>query len=315
MNQSRKITDGALLTAVYVVLLLLVIFIPFFISFGVFILSIPFIIYAAKYNWKPSLIMFSVAILLSFVFATIVSLPLTLLAGIGGIAIGSTMSMNLSAYEVWARGTLGFIVGFVLVVLILQFVLNINIYAEMDIIIEESINMMKTIIDQFDFGAEVENQIVMFEEQMYTFKDLLPSSIALVSILFAFLSQWISYKIINKMENRNLSFPPFKNFNLPVAVLWIYFFALILSFIDLNHDDGLYLVILNIIALTIVLIAIQGFSFVFFYADLKNLHKAIPIMVVVLTLLLPFLFLFIIRIIGIIDLGFSLKSRLANEDS
>src|SRR5690625_2617710 len=164
MNQSRKITDGALLTAVYVVLLLLVIFIPFFISFGVFILSIPFIIYAAKYNWKPSLIMFSVAILLSFVFATIVSLPLTLLAGIGGIAIGSTMSMNLSAYEVWARGTLGFIVGFVLVVLILQFVLNINIYAEMDIIIEESINMMKTIIDQFDFGAEVENQIVMFEE-------------------------------------------------------------------------------------------------------------------------------------------------------
>jgi len=315
MNQSRKITDGALLTAVYVVLLLLVIFIPFFISFGVFILSIPFIIYAAKYNWKPSLIMFSVAILLSFVFATIVSLPLTLLAGIGGIAIGSTMSMNLSAYEVWARGTLGFIVGFVLVVLILQFVLNINIYAEMDIIIEESINMMKTIIDQFDFSAEVENQIVMFEEQMYTFKDLLPSSIALVSILFAFLSQWISYKIINKMENRNLSFPPFKNFNLPVAVLWIYFFALILSFIDLNHDDGLYLVILNIIALTIVLIAIQGFSFVFFYADLKNLHKAIPIMVVVLTLLLPFLFLFIIRIIGIIDLGFSLKSRLANEDS
>lgn len=315
MNQSKKITDGALLTAIYIVLLLIIIFIPFVITFGIFLLPVPFVIYAARHGWKPALIMLLVAILLSFIFATVISLPVPLLVGIGGILLGGAIHRDLKPYEVWAQGALGFIIGMVLVLLTLQFVANFNIYQEMDVAIEDSIAMTREIFGQMGLDTETEEQLEQFENQMYAFKDLLPSSIAIASIFLAFISQWISYKVINRMENKKLSFPPFKNFNLPVSLIWIYFFALILSFVDLGQGSGLYLVVMNVVALTIVLITIQGYSFIFFYADHKKLHKSIPIIIVVITLLLPFLFLFLIRIIGIIDLGFSLKARLAGEDT
>lgn len=312
MNHSKKITEGALLIAVYVVLLLVVLFVPFIFPFGIFILPIPFIIFASRHSWKPSILMLVVSILISLIFATVISLPLTLFVAIGGIVIGTAIYQNLTAYETWARGTVGYVIGMVLVILLLQFVVGINIYNEIDVMIEDSIAMTKSVINQFDLDEDVATQMDVFEEQMYLIKDLLPSSIAIVSILLAFLSQWFSYKVINRLDQKQLSFPPFKQFNFPSSLIWIYFFALIISFIDLDPTGGLYLVVYNVLMVTTLLIAIQGYSFIFFYADYKKFHKAIPISIVVISLLLPFLFMFLIRIIGIIDLGFSLKERLSN---
>lgn len=313
MNQSKKITDGALLIAIYIALLLIVVFVPFTVLIGLFILPIPFIVYTVRYGFKPSLIMFFVALVLSLIFATAVSLPTTLLSGIVGIVIGSAIHRGLTAYETWAQGTLGYIVGIVSIVLILQLLMDINLYEQFDVMLNDSINMTKTIIDQFGLsGPEVQTQMEMFEEQINTFKDLIPSSIAIISIIFAFITQWFSYKLMNRVERKQLAFPPFKRFNFPVSIIWIYFIALIIGLVDLDPTSGLYVVIVNVIALAMIFFAIQGFSFIYFYADHKKIPKAVPITILVLTFLLPNIFLFIIRIIGIIDLGFSLKKRIAN---
>lgn len=315
MNQSKRITDGALLIAVYIVLLLIMLFVPFLFTFGIFMLPVPFIIYASKHGLRPALVMLLSAILLSLAFAAVISLPITLLTGIGGILIGAAIYRNLRAYETWARGALGFIIGIVLVLFLLQFVANINIYQEIDALTEDAISATRSVMGQFGMDADAEAQIELIEQQLLMFKDLLPSSIALLGILLAFVSQWLSYKVLNRIENMDLRFPPFKQFNLPVSLIWVYFFSLILSFVDLGEDSGLYLVVVNTVALTIALITIQGYSFIFFYADHKKMHKSIPIIITAATLLVPFLFMFIIRIIGIIDLGFSLKKRLAEGNN
>jgi uncharacterized protein YybS (DUF2232 family) len=53
---------------------------------------------------------------------------------------------------------------------------------------------------------------------------------------------------------------------------------------------------------------IQGLSLVFYYAHAKRMGKALPIIAVVFAVLIPVV-LYIIRILGIIDLGFDLRSR------
>ena len=87
MNKSKAITDGALLTAVYIILLLIIVFVPLIQILGVFALSVPFIIYTAKHGIKLGSLMLFVSIIFSLVFATAFSLPFTLLAGIGGIVL------------------------------------------------------------------------------------------------------------------------------------------------------------------------------------------------------------------------------------
>jgi len=313
MSKSNKITEAALLTSAYIILLLISVYIPLIGTFTFFALPIPFIMYTAKYNWQPALMMFIAAGLLSFIFATLFSLPMTLLMAIGGIMIGTAIYEKKSAYETWARGAVGFVVGLIGVFLIIQFLFNINIYDEIDTVFAEMMNIMQTTSDQLGMGDELNEQLEPIAEQMDLLKDLIPASMAIISILMAFIAQWLSYKILNRIDRRSLYFPSFTSFNLPVSLIWMYFIALLLSFFVTDTESGIYIVVMNVVTLSMLLLMIQGFSFIFFYAEHKKLSKAIPIVIVIVTFLIPGIFFLLIRILGIIDLGYSLKKRIANK--
>lgn len=313
MTKSNKITEGALLTSAYIILVFMTAFIPLLGTFTFFALPIPFILYTAKHNWQPALMMFIAAMMLSLIFATLFSLPMTLLMAFGGIMIGKAIYDKRSAYETWARGTVGFIFGLVIVFIMIEFVFQINIFAEVDQVIAETINMMQSMSNQIGLNNEIDEQMKLLEDQIHLIKDLIPASMAIISILMAFVAQWLSYKIMNRLEQRKLYFPKFTSFNLPISVVWVYFLFLILSFFIQDDGDSLYIVVMNIVLLLMMLLAIQGFSFIFFYADYKKMSKAIPIIILVITLLIPGILLLIVRILGIVDLGYGLKRRIAES--
>lgn len=313
MNQSKQITDGALLTGVFIILLFISMFVPAAVIVAIFLLPIPFVLYAAKYDWKPSLLMFIIALLLSLLFATYVSLPMTILAGIAGIMIGSAIYRGLSPYETWGRGAIGYIAGFVILFLFAQLVLQVNFMHELDVIIEESMDMSEGFIEQMGINEQAEKQLEAMQEQMTQALDLIPVSMAFIAIAFAFLTQWISYKVINRLENKQFRFPPFRALRFPAAVIWVYFAALLLTFLDLDTNSVFYLAVVNILTLAGLFMTIQGMSFIFFYADHKKWPKAVPVVSVVVTLLLPFILLYFVRILGIIDIGFGLRDRIAQS--
>lgn len=314
MNRSKVLTDGALLTAIYIVLLLISVFVPLIELVSTFILPIPFIIFAYKYDWKPSLIMLTASILLSSLLATIFTIPITVLMGIGGLMIGSAMHKKLTPYETLARGTFGFIVGLLFIFLISQLVFNVNWVNEIDTIINESMQTSKDLMEQFGIAGESEDQLNMMEQQVNMLNDLIPVGVAFIAIILAFISQWIGYKIINRLEKKKFSFPPFRNLRFPVSLIWIYFFALIFTLFGFDPTSAFNHAINNVLVLTGLLMTIQGFSFIFFYAHQKNKSKAFPIICVVVTLLLPTLLLYLVRILGIIDIGFRLRDRISKDN-
>src|SRR5699024_10046419 len=108
MKDSKKITDGALLTVIFM-LLMLGTFIPVLAIICMFLLPVPFVLYTARHNIKPAFLMYAAAILLTVLLATLLPLPLTVTTGLGGILLGYSIYKGLSAYETWARGTFGFI--------------------------------------------------------------------------------------------------------------------------------------------------------------------------------------------------------------
>src|SRR5699024_6478108 len=114
-------------------------------------------------------------------------------------------------------------------------------------------------------------------EQVMVLKDLVPAGIVTMSILFALINLWLSYKIKNGLEHKQLKFPPFRLFNLPTSVIWIYFIALIITFFNLEQQSFLYVGVVNVIMLGSFLLTIQGFSLIFCFAHIKKWPKAIPI--------------------------------------
>lgn len=309
MNQSKKVTEGALLTTIFIFLMLLTIFVPGSLMITIFVLPVPFVLYSYKHDWQASLIMLGAAVILSSLFATMFSLPLAVLVGIGGIMIGTAMHHGLSSYETWARGTIGFVIGMLFVLIFVQLLLEVNLANEIDSILGESIELSKEMVKNIGFANIAEEDWLLVEQQLSLAKNLIPVGITILSIFFSFVSQWFSYKLINRLEKGKFAFPPFRTLRLPLAMVWIYFFALVFMFMDLDPKSMTYLVAHNVFSLAGLFMVLQGLSFMFFIAHQKKWPKALPIIGVILTLVFPFVFLYFMRILGIIDIGFGLRDR------
>jgi len=315
MNDSKKITNGALLTVIYM-LLMLGTFIPVLSIICIFLLPVPFVLYTAKHNIKPAFLMYVVAILLTILLATLFSLPLAVTTGLGGILIGHSIYKGLSAYETWARGSFGFIIGLLFTFIYSQVLLGVNWINELKQMMTESVEMSLTLFPSMGISGEEFEQL---EQMMYAQVDhmiqLLPVWLVLAAAITALVGQWFSYKIMNRLENRKLYFPPFRDLQLPASLIWIYLIAILLMLIDLDPANTFSIMIDNVAMIVGILMAIQGFSFIFYYAHHKNWSKAIPILSIVITLLFPAIFIILVRVLGILDIGFKLRDRIEKKNN
>lgn len=314
MDQSKKISEGAMLAGIYIILMILSLFIPMLLMVAIFVLPVPFIMYVAKHNWQSGLIMFVVTMLISFFIQPAIAIPLTAIAGISGIMVGEAIRGRLSPYETWARGTIGFVIGFVLMLLYSQFVFQVNIIAEFETMMRESVQFSSEIMEQVGINTGTEENLELIDRSITQMMTLVPVGIAISAMFSAFLSQWISYRIISRIERKHLRFPPFRKLQFPLALIWIYFLGIIITLFMEDPNTNFNMVINNVMTFTGLLLVLQGLSFLFYYAHYKQKSNVLPILVVVLTVIFPVLLLYFVRILGIIDLGFNLRKRLSNED-
>lgn len=307
MNESKNIKDGALYIGIFVVLLLVTIFVPVLSMVSLFLLPVPFAVYASKHGLQPALMMVAVLIVLSLFFATVLTLPLVVLMGFGGIMIGTSIYKKVTAYETWTRSTYVFAIGLLFAFIFTQMILNVNWADQLNQMVTESMEMSANLLKDFGIGDQAKEAQEVIQTQMDKLQNLIPAIIASVAIFLAFISQWVSYKVLNRMDNKGLYFPLFRNLQFPVVIVWVYFVALIISFFIEDPLSTFYVAAENVLVLAGLLMTIQGFSFIFFFAHHKKVPKVIPILIVVATLIFPMLLLYLVRILGIIDIGFSLR--------
>ncbi|WP_226582257.1 YybS family protein [Halobacillus litoralis] len=314
MNNTKRLTEGALMTGIYLLLLLVIIFMPGIVgSLLLLVLPVPFVLYSYRHGWKSGLLMFISATVFTILFANIVALPFTLLAGVGGIALGGTLNEKRSPYETLAIGSIGFIFSLLSTYLLIQMVMGVNLADEVMKAFDQSFAMSEGIFSMLGQADQMEARIEELREFVAFLPDLIPSILVMTGVIFAFVSQWLSYKLINRIENKSFSFTKFNQFRLPTSILWYYLLSMILNMAAGDGQGLLYLAAINVMIVTGTLLVIQGFSFVFYYASVKNWSKAIPILVVVFSLLLPGILLYLVRILGIIDTGFPLRDRIAQK--
>lgn len=312
MNNTKRLREGFLVSFLYLLLLMLTIFIPGIELLTLFILPIPFVYFASRFGWKIALVPFFFTLIISIAFIPLLSIPFTILSGLGGIMIGGSVYRGVTAYETWARGSAGFLVGLLFVFVFIQWILDVNLVDEMKKAMEESIKTTQVMLEGFGLNA-TPDQMVLIEEQVFRVLNLLPVIMAATAMTIGFVTQWISYKILNWFTKQSLRFPPFREYHLPKAMVWIYFITIILSMFDTEPTSSLYIGTTNVMHLAGILLTLQGLAFVFYYTHVKGVSKVVPIITTVLTFVFPFIGLYLMRILGIIDLGFSLRQRVTEK--
>lgn len=313
MKNVHKLTEGAVLLAAFAVLMLITMYVPVLGLVSNLFLAVPFILFGVKNTRLYSFVFLIAAILLSLIVGTLLAIPLTFTYGLTGLVIGQLIKEKKSRISSFITATLVF-----LATILIQFgasivFFNINFIKDSINLLRDSLNQSRGIIEGIGQGSG-EKVIQQFEQSLVLLETITPSLFVLIALVGVLLIEVVSFPIVKRFGIEISNWKPFREMVLPKSILWYYLLAMLASFI-LNPEEGSYwyTALINLGFLLQLLLILQGLSLVFYFCHRKGMSKAVPITIIVFTFLIP-IFLSIVRILGIIDLGFELRKRLEKSE-
>ena len=309
MRNIHRLTEGAILLAAFTILLLMTVYVPVLGTVVNFFLALPFMMFSARNNRKESFVFLIASLFLSLIAGSLLALPLTLAYGLTGIVIGDFIRNEKPKQAAFIAGSITFLIN-----LVIQYVISI-VFLNMDII-KESIQLLRESIDQsikiVTSLTQEPNEAVT--QKLYAAIDLIeiltPTIFVITSFLIVFIIQLVSYPILKRFGIKVVLGEHFRNFKLPKSMIYYFLIALLVNLI-IQPESGSYihLALSNILFILLLLIVVQGLSFIWYFSYQKSLSKAVPILVTIAMFLMP-LILYIVWILGIMDLGFDLRKKL-----
>ncbi|KQU23550.1 hypothetical protein ASG65_19380 [Bacillus sp. Leaf13] len=313
MNSGRRIAEGGALLALYCILLFITVHIPIVGIFTLFFLPIPFILVTNKQKISWALGYLFVASLLSILIATILSVPMTLLMGATGITIGYFLKKDKPMAPMFISAVLVFLGGTLLIYAASVLVFDVNYIEKSMVMLEESIDSSVGIMESFD-QASTEQIEKRMHESIDLLNTLMPSLFVVTSVIMVLLIFFAAHPILKRFSDKTLKWPHFRDLRLPKSLLWYYLITMLLAlFVNTDKNSFVYMAITNLFFILQFFILIQGYSLVFYISHVKSWTKAIPILIVVASLLHP-IFITIIRFLGIIDLGFPFRETIKKKE-
>jgi uncharacterized protein YybS (DUF2232 family) len=308
MKQTRALTEGAILLAIFILLLLVSLYIPVFgIIFSIF-LPVPFILYTMRHDVRNAALVFACSLLLSFIIGSFVALGFAFLFGPSGIVIGELWKNRKSRYFTFLLGTITYLISIVALYAASILFFHVNMFQEMEQMMNES---LKTVSETMSSLGQAQNEkaIERLQQMVDLIPYVMPTTFLFSAAFLSFLTTLTAAPIVKRLGYQIEPWPPFRLLVFPKSLLWYYLIVLILSMLPLEQGSYLFTAVLNISIVLQWCLIIQGLSFIYFYAHEKGWTKSIPIALTICIFILPFL-LNIVRILGIIDLGFDLRKRL-----
>ncbi|KMM60911.1 membrane protein [Bacillus glycinifermentans] len=306
MKQTRTLVEGAILVSLFAVVMMISLYLPFVGTFLLLALPLPAMIQTIRHGVKPGLFMGFVSLPVSLITGSLSGLAFAVPVTAAGILMGFHYRKNEPAQAI-ASAAVAYMVSIVLLLFISIQFLGLNLIEEINQSYNESFNMYESIMKQFGNDDEAAKQLELVREQLKQAQYLYPTVIVIFSAIAAFLNHLIAKPVLRRFAMQIPSLKPFRELKLPQGTIWLYVLTILLSLAPAEEGSVFYSVMLNASMMMGFVIAIQGFSFVFYFCHAKKLPTVLPVLFLIFGLLTPLMYL--VRILGIIDIGFNLREK------
>ncbi len=312
MKETKHITEGATMLGIYVLLLLITLFIPFLGMITLLAMVVPFVVFTARNGWKSGVWLIVIAGLLSVLLGSPLALVLSIPASTVGVVMGHLIGNKANRYAILGAATGVYLINYILAYIVAIVLFNIDFMEVLEGMIRESMQASEAIATSL--GQEnPQKGLEKMEEYLGYSSYLLPTMFVLTSFVHAFFSQLVTTFIVKRLKIQVSPFPPFRELVLPKSLLWYYLIVLVLSLMQPEEGSTLFMAVLNLSFILMLLMTVQGLSFIFFFCHMKKISKVVPITILILSFLIPPL-VYIIRMIGIVDIGFQLRERIQGNN-
>ncbi|MCU5596557.1 YybS family protein [Bacillus wiedmannii] len=309
MKNTKFITEGAALLAIYAMLLLISMYVPILGTVVTFALPLPFILLTIRYRLSNAFIVFTAALFITVIVSQPMNLVKTTMFGLIGIVLGYMYKKRKKPVETLMAGTLAYLIGIMLIYVASIKFFNIDLMKQMQNMLNESMAQSEKIVTTAGMSISKE-QKELFAQFNDVLQTLFPSLLVMVSVCLSWITVIISGSILKKLKHEITSWPKFKDIQLPKSIVWYYvIFILLSTFIKVEPTSYLHMVFSNLYVIFALLLVLQGLTFIAFIAHSKGFTKGVPIISFIVCMFIPMLFP-LVTILGIIDLGISLRSKI-----
>ncbi|MBJ8110667.1 YybS family protein [Bacillus wiedmannii] len=309
MKNTKFITEGAALLAIYAMLLLISMYVPILGTVVTFALPLPFILLTIRYRLSNAFVIFTAALFITVIVSQPMNLVKTIMFGLIGIVLGYMYKKQKKPVEILMAGTLAYLIGIMLIYVASIKFFNIDLMKQMQNMLNESMAQSEKIVTAagMPISKEQKELFAQFNDVLQT---LFPSLLVMVSVCFSWITVMISGSVLRKLKHDVIPWPKFKDIQLPKSTVWYYvIFILLSTFIKVEPTSYLHMVFSNLYVIFTLLLVLQGLTFIAFLAHSKGFTKGVPIISFIVCMFIPMLFP-LVTILGIIDLGISLRSKI-----
>jgi len=307
-NQTKKLAQGAMMAAVFALLIAISYYVPGLWVVTIIISPLPIAWYSASYERSQAISMTIVAIAIAFFLGGLLILPIAVVCGVAGLVIGDAIRLKKSKLYLFIATSLAMLFTFAIIYLISIRLFNVDF-------IKESFDLWReSFIQAVNLSEQVSGQVVMSKDQLdltvNIINAVIPAFITIIVALLALTIISINLPLLKRFKINVPKFSQFKSMRLPKAVLWYYLIVLTVTiFINPAVGTPLYVIILNFSVILWVLLTLQGVSFIYFVIDEKELPKFLK----VLTAFFSVPFYSVVLLVGVFDLGFNIRQMIVGK--
>ncbi|MDQ0201006.1 YybS family protein [Neobacillus ginsengisoli] len=314
MKNIRKLTEGAILLAVFSVLLLITFYIPVIGMVINLFLPVPFMLFAAKNDWKSTAVFVIASLLLSFLVGSILSLPITIPYGLTGAVMGMLIQKRKNSITIFISGSLVFLANFIVIYIVSIYFFHVDMIQQMIDLVRSSMNMSADMVKKMGQPGDYKKMLDQMNSGLNLVKTLIPTLFVITSFFAVMIIQVVSFPILKRFGVKYENLKAFRDISLPRSLLWYYLFTMAASLL-VHPQVGTYWhsALLNLTYILFFLMVIQGFSLLFFFFHQRGMAKSASIPIAIISFVIPFL-LYIVGILGIMDLGFDLRKRFVKKE-
>ncbi len=302
-NQTKALVQGSMMVAIFTILMIISAYIPFMFMIALLFAPLPIAWYSANYKRSSSILVAVVGCILTVLMSGITMLPFAFTMGLLGVVIGNAIHLKKSKLYLLMSSGIAVLLSTALVYIAYVRLAGINmIDMSLDIVrenYEQSNELAKSVTGQV--AIKPEQLEVMFR----TIELTIPAAITIFAFMVAFIIITLNLPILKRLGLAVPKFAPFQNMRLPRSVLWYYMIVLSINlFIRPEAGTMLDIIVLNVSYILWLLLILQGISFIHYFISKKGMPNAVKWIASLLAIPLSS---FII-LLGIVDLGFNVRS-------
>lgn len=280
----KPMVEGGILSALAIIFAFISAYMPVLGPFVNLIWPVPIILLGVRHGYKWSLLAtFTAGVLIALLMHPLHALSVVVGFGLIGIVLGHAFRSDFSAAKSMLWGTAASLLSKAAMIALGIVLTGVN-----------PLDVGNTLVQSVDQAIELYRGMGMTEEQLAQVKEsmelvmkmvpiVLPAGFFMAAIADTYLNFLVAKAVLAKLGHRVQVFPPFKEWRMPLAVVYFFALALVCIYWGQSREIALlYKVGMNLQVLTSCLLFLQGMAFVYFLADKYNLSRFVRGIILVL---------------------------------